>query len=217
MTIYNVHIYREMRLTFDGIEADTPQAAAFLAAEKPTGDADDIEDCDGETSSGLVDVSGDKEYEQSRVIDFEPERHRKAAQKLLASLKSLLPYAENEAYSLDKHKDSPEAQAEAERAWKAITAAQAVIAEADAAGIPPAPGDIDIHALLAEHRQIAHIWSIADVQQLRPDLDDDQAWEVLQHVDHHKDAGLGISWLTLEIAVEHLFGEAPDTDEAEEA
>ena len=36
--------------------------------------------------------------------------------------------------------------------------------------------DVDIHELLAENRQIAHIWGIDDVQQQRPDLDDDQAW-----------------------------------------
>ena len=31
MTIFNVHIYREMRLIFTGIEADTPEAAAAIA------------------------------------------------------------------------------------------------------------------------------------------------------------------------------------------
>ena len=40
--------------------------------------------------------------------------------------------------------------------------------------------DVDIHELLAENRLIAHIWGIDDVQEQRPDLDDDQAWEVLQ-------------------------------------
>jgi hypothetical protein len=77
--------------------------------------------------------------------------------------------------------------------------------------------DVDIHELLAENRQIALIWSVEDVQQLRPDLNDDQAWEVLQHVDHHKDAELGITWLTLEMAADHLFGDAAETDESKEA
>jgi hypothetical protein len=75
---------------------------------------------------------------------------------------------------------------------------------------------IDIHALLAERRQIAHIWSIEDVHQVRPDLDVDQAWHVLQDVDRHNDSELGITWLTLEMAAEDLFGNAPETDEAEE-
>ena len=185
MTIYNVHIYREMRLVFGGIKADSPEAAAAIARDKLTSDADSIDDCDGETFAALVDVAGDEQYEQSVTIDFEPERQRKAAPKLLmavrmaenyladdldeddetemrifnaicdaraeanavgiraeppapallASLRAILPYAENEAYALDKHKDSPEAEAEAKRAWKAIESAHAAIAGADAA--PP--------------------------------------------------------------------------------
>src|SRR5271157_120337 len=35
MTIYNVHIYREMRLVFGGIEADTQETAAAIARDKP--------------------------------------------------------------------------------------------------------------------------------------------------------------------------------------
>jgi len=90
MTIYNVHIYREMRLVFGGIEAGSPEAAAAIARDKLTSDADSIDDCDGETFAALVDVAGDEEYEQSRTIDFEPERQRKAAPALLAALKGVL-------------------------------------------------------------------------------------------------------------------------------
>jgi hypothetical protein len=64
-----------------------------------------------------------------------------AAAKLLASLKAVLPYAESEAYSLEKLKDSPEADAEADRAWKSIETAQAVIAAAEEAGISPAAAE----------------------------------------------------------------------------
>ncbi len=74
MTLYNVHIYREMRLVFGGIEADTDETAAAIARDKPTGDADEIDDCDGETFYACVDVRATSEYEQSRWIDFEPER-----------------------------------------------------------------------------------------------------------------------------------------------
>ena len=217
MTTYNVHIYREMRITFGSIEADTPDAAAAMAHTKPTGDADDIDDCDGEDFAALVDVAGDEEYEQSRVIDFEPERHRKLAPKLLASLEAILPYAENEAYSLEKHKDSPEAETEADRAWEAIDSARAAIAEAKAAGITPAPAELDIHALLASRRQIAAIWSIEDVQQVRPDLTDEQAWEVLQQVKRRHDAEIGINWIVLECHADMLHDDAPDADEPEEA
>ena len=68
--------------------------------------------------------------------------------------------------------------------------------------------DVDIHELLANNQQIAAIWGIDDVQSIRPDLSDEQAWEVLQTVDHNKDAELGITWLTLRMTAEHLFGEA---------
>jgi hypothetical protein len=83
MTTYNVHIYREMRLVFGGIEADTHEAAAAIAGDKPTDQADSIDDCDGETLAALVDVAGDEDYRHTRAIDFEPERERKAARRLL--------------------------------------------------------------------------------------------------------------------------------------
>jgi hypothetical protein len=90
MTTYNVHIFREMRLVYGGIEADTHEVAAAIARDKPTDQADSIDDCDGETSYACVDVQGDEDYEQTRLIDFEPERQRQAAPKLLAALKDLL-------------------------------------------------------------------------------------------------------------------------------
>ncbi len=89
MTTYNVHMYREMRLVFAGIEAATPEAAASIARHKPTEDADEIDDCEGESFSALVDMHGDEEYEQSRVIDFEAELLRKAAPVLLDALEAI--------------------------------------------------------------------------------------------------------------------------------
>jgi len=74
MTRYNVHIYREMKLRFDGIEAGSPEAAANIARDGLTEDADDIDDCDGETSAALVDIVGDEDFTQSRLIDFDPPR-----------------------------------------------------------------------------------------------------------------------------------------------
>ena len=75
---------------------------------------------------------------------------------------------------------------------------------------------LNIPELLTARRQIADIWSVEDVQSVRPDLTEDQAWDVLQNVDHYKDAERGINWLTLEMAAEQLFGYAPETDEAGE-
>jgi hypothetical protein len=187
MTLYHVHIYREMRLKFQRIEAENPEAAAAIARDKLTSDADDIDDCDGETFAALVDVVGDEHYEQSKTIDFEPELLRKAAaallhvcerlarqlpelddddtplaggdavdvlaqvwpdlkaaiakattgnelaashHEILDALERVIDYAENEAFSLESHKDSTECEEEAERAWKAVKHARAVIASA---------------------------------------------------------------------------------------
>ncbi len=68
MTIYTVHVYREMRLVFPGIEAATPEEAARLAAAKPTYSSDDIEDCEGLTYSALVDVQGGQDHADSRTV-----------------------------------------------------------------------------------------------------------------------------------------------------
>ena len=65
--------------------------------------------------------------------------------------------------------------------------------------------EIDIHALLAKRCQIAVIWSIEDVQQERPDLTDDQAWEVLQRVEHYHDCNYGITWDHLRMTADDLF------------
>lgn len=76
------------------------------------------------------------------------------------------------------------------------------------------PDEIDIHELLARRRQIAVVWSIEDVQQVRPDLSDEQSWQVLQRANSRLDAGMGITWHILEYHADHLFGAAPETDEA---
>jgi hypothetical protein len=91
MTLYNVHLYREMLLVFQDIQADSPQQAADscrdLPAEAACGEA---VDCDGETFGALVDVQGDTDYSQSVMIDFDAERIRKAAPALLKALDYLL-------------------------------------------------------------------------------------------------------------------------------
>jgi len=126
---YNVHIYREMRLVFGGIEADTPEAAATIARDKPTGEADSIDDCEGESLSALVDVQGDEDYEDSRFIDFELERQRKAAPRMLAALRAFI---EADAMAGECHE------------WKwenleyAFGLARDAVAEAEAACPPPA-------------------------------------------------------------------------------
>ena len=53
-------------------------------------DADEIEDCEGYTSTALVDVVGDDEYQQSRWTDFQPEQLRQAAPELLEAIPPLI-------------------------------------------------------------------------------------------------------------------------------
>jgi hypothetical protein len=80
------------------------------------------------------------------------------------------------------------------------------------------PLDINlfVHRLLAHYHRVAAIWSVEDVQGLRPDLTALQAWEVLEEVGDQHDTEYGISWTTLECMADILFG-APKTDDAEEA
>ncbi len=71
-----------------------------------------------------------------------------------------------------------------------------------------------VHDLLAKHRQIAATWSLEDVQGIRPDLTDDQAWEVLERVGDKHDAELGITWTTLETVADDLYPAPDDEPEA---
>jgi hypothetical protein len=70
--------------------------------------------------------------------------------------------------------------------------------------------EIDIDAVLATRRQIAAIWSMQDVQEVRPDLTEEQCWQVLQHVRHDHDATIGINWDVLSCHADMLFGDAPE-------
>lgn len=66
---------------------------------------------------------------------------------------------------------------------------------------------IDIHKLLNERRQIAVIWCVDDVQAMRPDLNDDQAWEVLLECRRFHDLEIRFTWLCV---ADSLF---PSADE----
>jgi hypothetical protein len=83
MTIFTVHIYREMRLTFIGIDAQDPEDAARKAHDLSLEVAHDLNECEGETFAALVDYEDDDTYEHSRMIDFEADHLRKAATRLL--------------------------------------------------------------------------------------------------------------------------------------
>ncbi len=68
---------------------------------------------------------------------------------------------------------------------------------------------IDVHEYLATKRQIAIIWAAQDVQAIRPDLNPDQAWKVLEEARRLHSAECGITWLTLEFFAEDLYGPRP--------
>ncbi len=87
---YHVHLYRVMRLCFGGIAAETPEHAAAIARDRPSEDADSIDDCDGETLAALVDLDGDVGFEQTRLIDFEGECLLRFAPEMLACLRAFL-------------------------------------------------------------------------------------------------------------------------------
>ena len=87
MTLYNVHLFREMRLRFDDIEAGSHEEAAAIAGAKPDREAVSIDDCDGANIAALVDVVGDDECEHSRTIDLP--HVESTAPKILAALEHI--------------------------------------------------------------------------------------------------------------------------------
>lgn len=52
---------------------------------------------------------------------------------------------------------------------------------------------------------IAICWHIDDVKQVRSDLTDAQAREVLEHAKDQHDASIGINWDVLSFHADHLF------------
>lgn len=88
MPKFRVHAYREMRLVFDEIEADTPEAAAHIAAGKPFDECDRCSDCEGTTLAALVDEATEDGQEGVAVVDFEDGRWLKAGPHMLAALKA---------------------------------------------------------------------------------------------------------------------------------
>ncbi len=54
-------------------------------------------------------------------------------------------------------------------------------------------------------RQIAIIWDIYDVQEIRPDLDDTQAMRILREADDTHDADYGITWEIIDKYAQQLY------------
>ena len=54
-------------------------------------------------------------------------------------------------------------------------------------------------------RQIAIIWSVSDVRDERPDLSEEEAFEVLSSIEDNHDANYGITWQTILDTADDLY------------
>lgn len=80
-----------MRLVFEGVEADTPQAAAHIAAGKHFDDCDDWSDCEGTNLAALVDDDANVDPDDAQdgtLVDLEDGRWLRAGPRMLAALKA---------------------------------------------------------------------------------------------------------------------------------
>lgn len=69
---------------------------------------------------------------------------------------------------------------------------------------------VDVDHCLAQHHTIAFTWHIDDVKQQRPDLDDEQCWQVLKECRQHHNATIGMNWDVIDCVADMLFGSAPE-------
>ena len=67
-------------------------------------------------------------------------------------------------------------------------------------------------AINHELKKLVTTWCVNDVQTVRTDLTDEQAFEVRIRVDRYFDADYGISWDTLKITADDLFPKEQDED-----
>ena len=65
-------------------------------------------------------------------------------------------------------------------------------------------------------KTIEIVWSTEDVQEVRPDLDAGQAFEVLMLAKRQHDASVGINWEVLEEWADYLFPYEGEEDEDDE-
>jgi hypothetical protein len=68
----------------------------------------------------------------------------------------------------------------------------------------------DIDELLKQRRQVAIIWGTEDVHEVRPDLNEDEAWEVLEQCIDKHDCEWGFTWTLIRYVADDLFPTADD-------
>jgi hypothetical protein len=76
--------------------------------------------------------------------------------------------------------------------------------------------DLRIQEALTACGMIAVTWCIADVKGIRPDLMDDECWDVLQEAKDKHDADWGITWSFLQDIAAELFSPDASDDAGEE-
>jgi hypothetical protein len=90
--------------------------------------------------------------------------------------------------------------------------AEATISDSAINASDPVCIDRQVDELLARNRQVAVIRCIEDVQSVRPDLNDDQAWSVLKQCREVHDCELGFNWLLIETVADDLYPSDCDGD-----
>jgi len=58
---------------------------------------------------------------------------------------------------------------------------------------------------ILETHTVMFTWTIEDVQGVREDLNDEQAFEVLEECESNHDADVGMNWDTIEIVADQMF------------
>ena len=54
---------------------------------------------------------------------------------------------------------------------------------------------------------MSSFWHVSDVQEIRQDLTDEQARDVLRFMEHYHDANIGINWDYIEACIDDVVGE----------
>ena len=65
-----------------------------------------------------------------------------------------------------------------------------------------------------EERVVGILWSVPDIVERRPDLTDDQAWEVLKKIEDQANCENGITWDTIFDMTEELFPEPQESEDS---
>ena len=94
-----------------------------------------------------------------------------------------------------------------------LTQVPAVVLATAHAALRRADGD-ELAAILRRTRRIARLWGVEDVRAVRPDLDDDRAWDVLVEIENTTGPDTAITRRLLAETAVGLFGPASAAESA---